>query len=211
MDRLERTSQKSPAPQGVSRRRRKREKRYLSSHLLGDGDRRRIRAPAKSCGQENAACRQRKAGCSILPPQAPQSLLLSLDAGPPAQPFTESASSPLMARSRASTRVWISVNLTRARSALSRSNGAASTLACASRSSIIRSRAFFSVSSRSLISGSCFHIRTPPRVRRTSVKGRRKPAIAKDHGRFVVIVAHLGGGGGRERNDAEFVQGQSFR
>jgi len=50
-------------------------------------------SPAKSCGQENHPCRQRKAGCSILPPQAPQSLLLSLDAGPPAQPSPKSASS----------------------------------------------------------------------------------------------------------------------
>src|SRR5258707_2694442 len=46
---------------------------------------------------------------------------------------------------------------------------------------------------------------------KTSVKGRRKPAIAKDHGRFVVIVAHLGVAGGREGDDAEFAQGQSFR
>src|SRR5882757_6149298 len=76
MDRLERSSKKSPAPQGVARRRRQREKRYLSSHVLGDGDRGRIRAPAKSCGQDNAGCRQTKAGRSILPPQAPQSLLL---------------------------------------------------------------------------------------------------------------------------------------
>src|SRR6266436_7949452 len=82
MDRLERTSQKSPAPQGVSRRRRQREKRYLSSHLLGNGDRRRIRAPAKSCGQDNAAWSQKKAGCSILPPQAPQPLLLMQAAMP---------------------------------------------------------------------------------------------------------------------------------
>jgi hypothetical protein len=42
MDRLERTSQKSPAPQGVPRRRRQREKRDLSSHLLGNGDRGRL-------------------------------------------------------------------------------------------------------------------------------------------------------------------------
>src|SRR6266850_7276965 len=76
MDRLERTSQKSPAPQGVSRRRRQREKRYLSSHLLGDGDRGRLRAAAKSRGQENAPCSQTKAGRSILPPQGSQSLLL---------------------------------------------------------------------------------------------------------------------------------------
>jgi len=42
VDRLERTSKKSPAPQGISRRRRQREKRDLSSHLLGDGDRGRL-------------------------------------------------------------------------------------------------------------------------------------------------------------------------
>src|SRR3954453_15713274 len=43
------------------------------------------------------------------------------------------------------------MNLLRARSALSRSKGAARTFACGSLSSILRSRAFFSVSSRSLI------------------------------------------------------------
>src|SRR5215216_3688663 len=43
------------------------------------------------------------------------------------------------------------MNLLRARSALSRSKGAASTLACASLSSSMRARALFSVSSRSLI------------------------------------------------------------
>jgi uncharacterized protein YbaA (DUF1428 family) len=59
--------------------------------------------------------------------------------------------SPSMARSMASIRVWVSINLTRDRSALSRSKGAASTFANASRSSAIRSRAFFSVSSRSLM------------------------------------------------------------
>src|ERR1700754_3891137 len=44
------------------------------------------------------------------------------------------------------------MNLLRARSALSRSKGAASTFACASLSSIMRSRAFFNVSSRSFTS-----------------------------------------------------------
>src|SRR5258708_25516352 len=76
MDRLERTSKKSPAPQGVARRRRQRKKRHLSSHLLGDGDRRRIRAAAKSRGQENHPCSQKKAGGSILPGPSPQYLLL---------------------------------------------------------------------------------------------------------------------------------------
>src|SRR3954453_5661649 len=56
-----------------------------------------------------------------------------------------------MARSRASISAWISMNLLRARSAVSRTKGAASTYACASLSSIMRSRAFFRVSSRSLI------------------------------------------------------------
>src|SRR5882724_7137189 len=76
MDRLERTSKKSPAPQGVARRRRQREKRHLSSHLLGDGDRRRIRAAAKGREQENHPGSQKKAGCSILPGPSPQYLLL---------------------------------------------------------------------------------------------------------------------------------------
>src|SRR4030081_3438611 len=62
------------------------------------------------------------------------------------------AGSPSMARSMASISTWVSINLIRARSALSRSNGAASVFAKASRSSAIRSRAFFSVSSRSLMS-----------------------------------------------------------
>src|SRR5882757_2280387 len=57
-----------------------------------------------------------------------------------------------MARSMASISTWVSTNLIRARSALSRSNGAARVLAKVSRSSAIRSRAFFSVSSRSLMS-----------------------------------------------------------
>src|SRR6267142_1765415 len=57
-------------------------KSATSPPLLGDGDRRRIRAPAKSCGQDNAACSQKKAGCSILPPQAPQPLLLMQAAMP---------------------------------------------------------------------------------------------------------------------------------
>src|ERR1700688_3133006 len=59
-----------------------------------------------------------------------------------------------MARSMASINSWVSMNLARARSALSRSKGAASVLAKASRSSVMRSRAFFSVSSRSLIRAS---------------------------------------------------------
>src|ERR1700731_2269165 len=56
-----------------------------------------------------------------------------------------------MARSMASISAWVSMNLVRARSALSRSKGAARVLAKASRSSVMRSRAFFSVSSLSLI------------------------------------------------------------
>src|SRR6266550_21750 len=76
MDRLERTSKKSPAPQGVSRRRRQREKRYLPSHLLGNGDSGRIRAAAKGRGPENHPCSQKKAGGSILPDPSPQYLLL---------------------------------------------------------------------------------------------------------------------------------------
>ena len=63
-----------------------------------------------------------------------------------------SVCSPAMARSMASISAWVSMNLIRARSALSRSNGAARVLAKASRSSAMRSRAFFSVSSRSLMS-----------------------------------------------------------
>src|ERR1700730_617846 len=60
--------------------------------------------------------------------------------------------SPSMARSMASISTWVSMNLIRARSAFSRSKGAARVLAKASRSSTIRSRAFINVSSRSLIS-----------------------------------------------------------
>jgi hypothetical protein len=59
--------------------------------------------------------------------------------------------SPFMARSSASISAWVSMNLLRARSALSRSKGAASTFACTSLSTIIRSRALCSVSSRSFI------------------------------------------------------------
>src|SRR3979409_2178690 len=69
------------------------------------------------------------------------------------------AGSPSMARSMAAISTWVSINLIRARSALSRSNGAASVFAKASRSSAIRSRAFFSVSSRSLMSASLSVVR----------------------------------------------------
>jgi hypothetical protein len=55
---------------------------------------------------------------------------------------------------------WISINLLRARSALSRSKGAASTFACTSLSSIIRARALFSVSSRSLIKAPLLFIKS---------------------------------------------------
>src|ERR1700738_3170833 len=88
----------------------------------------------------------------------------------PVQLFGEMASSPLMARASASISAWISVNLLRARSALSRSKGAASTLACASLSSIMRSRAFFNVSSRSFMwapsLACCFRITITTRNRR---------------------------------------------
>ena len=67
-----------------------------------------------------------------------------------AQPVGAKAASPPIARSKASITL-ISMNLLRARSALSRSKGAASTFACASLSSSMRARALFSVSSRSLI------------------------------------------------------------
>jgi len=70
------------------------------------------------------------------------------------QQAATAACSPSMARSMASISTWVSMNLIRARSALSRSKGAAKVLANASRSSAMRSRAFFSVSSRSLMSAS---------------------------------------------------------
>src|SRR5438552_214870 len=101
------------------------------------------------------------------------------------------------------------MNLLRARSALSRSKGAASTFACMSLSWIIRSSAFFSVSSRSLILAplpAC-----PPRPRRISVEGRRNLAVAKDDQRLVVIVTHLGVARGREGDDTEFARCQSLR
>ena len=67
-----------------------------------------------------------------------------------------------MARSMASITTWVSMNLRRARSALSRSNGAASVLAKASRSSTMRSRAFFSVSSSFAHAGFAFSPATGP-------------------------------------------------
>src|SRR6266436_2525640 len=102
------------------------------------------------------------------------------------------------------------MNLLRARSALSRSKGAASTFACASLSSIIRSRAFFSVSSRSLISAP-FPACPPPRPSWISVEGRRNLAVAKDDQRLVVIVTHLRVARGREGDDTEFARCQSLR
>src|SRR5205807_9991892 len=80
------------------------------------------------------------------------------------------------------------MNLKRARSALSRSKGAASTFACASLSSIIRSRAFFRFSSRSLIGHLCLFIVPTTRI---SVEDRRKLAVAEDDRGLVIVVAHL--------------------
>src|SRR5712664_4864544 len=189
MDRLERTSKKSPAPQGVSRRRRQREKRYLPSHLLGDGDRGRIRAPAKSCGQDNATCSQTKAGCSILPPQAPQSLLLMQASMPDPRSalhrigflaadgavegvdqgldFGEFDAGPLglVAIERSGEHLGMRVPVF--------DHPLAGFL------QRLKSLAHF----RLLLSYP--HPATRPK---SSVKGRRKPAIAEDHGRFIVIA-----------------------
>src|ERR1700730_1995110 len=78
MDHLIGTSKKSPAPQGVSGRRRQRNKRYFSSHLLGHGDRGRLRT-ATAAGrrrQEDAAGSQTESVGSILPGQTPRPLSL---------------------------------------------------------------------------------------------------------------------------------------
>src|SRR5580693_5063651 len=101
------------------------------------------------------------------------------------------------------------MNLLRARSALSRSKGAASTFACASLSSIMRSRAFSSVSRRSLIPTPL--LISPSTATNVSVEGRRKLALAEEDRRLVVIVAHLGIAGGGERNDGELARCQPLR
>jgi hypothetical protein len=57
----------SLAVQHFSRRCRQRNRRYFSSHVLGNGDRRQISAAADSCKQEDAACNKKKIACTILP------------------------------------------------------------------------------------------------------------------------------------------------
>src|SRR6185437_6109971 len=82
------------------------------------------------------------------------------------------------------------MNLLRARSALSRSKGAASTFACMSRSSIMRSRAFFSVSSRSLILVSFNGRGSAPRCRRESHAYTDPAAGAIDQWRVGINRSH---------------------
>src|SRR6476661_5302584 len=98
------------------------------------------------------------------------------------------------------------MNLLRARSPLSRSNGAASTFACALGSSIMPF--------------ACFLQRFKPRAHilsfdcittGISVEGRWQLALAEDHGRLIVIVTHLGVAGGGEGDDAKLAQCQPFR
>src|SRR5260370_7674291 len=95
-----------------------------------------------------AGCRRDFAGPHSQPISLPAASGSSIELGGQAAPDR----SPSMARSMASISTWVSMNLIRARSAFSRSKGAARVLAKASRSSVIRSRAFINVSSRSLIS-----------------------------------------------------------
>src|SRR5271165_753684 len=73
----------------------------------------------------------------------------------------------------------------------------------------MRSRAFFSVSSRSLI-GAPLQISSRPQPR-TLIEGSREFALPEQDRRLIVIVTHLGIAGGRERNDGEFAQCQSLR
>src|ERR1700730_11242063 len=78
MDHLIGTSKKSPALQGLSCRCRQRNKPYFSSHLLGHGDRGRLRT-ATAAGRrrhEDAAGSQTEGVCSILPGQTPRPLSL---------------------------------------------------------------------------------------------------------------------------------------
>ena len=70
------TSQESPASQRISRRCRQCKERYLASHLLGDGDRGRIRAVDSSRRQKSAAGDQKKNVFSNLPSQTPRYLPL---------------------------------------------------------------------------------------------------------------------------------------
>jgi hypothetical protein len=77
------TSQESPASQRISRRCRQCKERYLASHLLGDGDRGRIRAVDSSRRQKSAAGDQKKNVFSNLPSQTPRYLpLIRYDAEP---------------------------------------------------------------------------------------------------------------------------------
>jgi len=147
--------------------------------------------PRQKLRQDNAACSQKKPVLNPAP-QAPQSLLLSLDAVPRSALHRIGFLSADGGRGRRP--VWISVNLTRpprpCRDRTEREH-----LACASRSSIIRSR-LSSAFKSSLISGSCFHIRT-----RTRPKTQSKAAEAghcEDHGRCR-HSRHLGVAGGERR------------
>jgi hypothetical protein len=77
MDCISGTSKKSPAAQRVPRRRRQRNQRCLSSHILGDGDCRRLRTAADDSEQENAACNKAKIAWTILPNENSQYLPLT--------------------------------------------------------------------------------------------------------------------------------------
>jgi len=71
-----------------------------------------------------------------------------------------------------------------------------------------RLRAFFSVSSRSLISGSCFHIRTR-HASKTSVKGRRSRPLRKIT--VVLVIVAISGSPVPRRRRRRVCSRQSFR
>jgi hypothetical protein len=73
MDSLERASQESAAAQGHARRHRQRDKCRYASHLLGNGDRRRLREATGRCKPADQACIA-KTGSLFVPAPDPRCL-----------------------------------------------------------------------------------------------------------------------------------------
>src|SRR4051812_10802403 len=57
---------------------------------------------------------------------------------------------------------------------------------------------------------SCFACLPVTTIKMISVEDRRKPALAEDDRRLVVVVAHFGISRGRESDDADLAQSQSL-
>ena len=121
--------------------------------------------------------------------------------------FGETTCSPLMARSSASISACISMNLLRARSALSRERPTPSHAYPCPRS---YARGLYSVFrvARSLRLLLLLYPTPRPDI---SVERFRKLALPEEDRRLVVIVTHLGIAGGGVRNDGKLAQRQSLR